>query len=44
VPTYLHLTAPITATKVDTSKFAYSVGVCPSGDSTFTGVMINYTS
>jgi len=28
---------------VNTSKFAYSIGVCPQGDATFSGVMINYT-
>jgi hypothetical protein len=29
---------------VDTSKYAYGFGVCPIGDATFTGVMVNYTS
>jgi hypothetical protein len=32
-----------TSNVVDTSRFAYSFGVCPFGDSTFTGVMVNYT-
>jgi hypothetical protein len=28
---------------VVTGRYAYSVGVCPFGDATFTGVMVNYT-
>jgi hypothetical protein len=28
---------------VDTSRFAYGLGVCPEGDSAFSGVTINYT-
>jgi hypothetical protein len=28
---------------VVTGRYAYSVGVCPAGDATFTGVMVNYT-
>jgi hypothetical protein len=28
---------------VATGTYAYSIGVCPFGDATFTGVMVNYT-
>src|SRR5690348_9905851 len=30
-------------TVVNTAKFAYTAGVCPMGDSTFTGLTISYT-
>ena len=43
-PTYTKTVLPITSgTKVNTSKYAYSVGVCPYGDSSFTAVTITYT-
>jgi hypothetical protein len=44
-PTYMSRTKSITSHNiVDTSKYAYGLGVCPVGDSSFTGVMINYQS
>jgi hypothetical protein len=43
-PAYTVKTVKITSHNVvDTSKYAYSLGVCPFGDASFTGVMINYT-
>lgn len=44
-PTYTITTKnfPSTRAKVNTSKFAYSIGVCPQGSSTFTGLTIRYT-
>jgi hypothetical protein len=29
---------------VDTSKYAYAIGVCPFGDATFSGAVITYTT
>lgn len=44
-PTYTIKTKNITSHNVvDTSKYAYGLGVCPLNDSTFTGAMINYRS
>ena len=43
-PVYSHKTVAITSgTVFDTSQYAYSAGVCPFGDATFSGLMINYT-
>jgi hypothetical protein len=43
-PAYTKTTRTIkTSNVVDTSRFAYSFGVCPFGDAAFTGVMVNYT-
>ena len=43
-PTYTHTTVKVTNNApVDTTKYAYSLGVCPFGDATFTGATVNYT-
>jgi hypothetical protein len=43
-PVYTHTTVTVTNNApVDTTKYAYSLGVCPFGDSTFTGAIVNYT-
>lgn len=43
-PVYSKTTKTIsTSNVVDTSRFAYSFGACPFGDTTFTGAMVNYT-
>jgi hypothetical protein len=43
--TFTKSTVNITAANVvNTAKYAYSVGVCPFEDATFTGVTITYTS
>jgi hypothetical protein len=44
-PTFEKSTVNITSGNVvNTAKYAYSVGVCPNKDATFTGVTITYTS
>lgn len=43
-PTYTSKTIKLTGGGlVDTSRFAYGLGVCPQGDSAFSGVIITYT-
>src|SRR6266568_5182519 len=43
-PVYSKTTKTIsTSNVVDTARFAYSFGVCPFGDATFTGARVNYT-
>ncbi len=43
-PKYTHKTLALPGGGVvDTSRFAYGLGVCPEGDSAFSGVIINYT-
>jgi hypothetical protein len=43
-PVYTKSTRSITTSNVvNTATYAYSAGVCPFGDSTFSGAMINYT-
>jgi hypothetical protein len=44
-PTYTSQSVPIPAVyaAVDMAKYAYSVGVCPSGSTTFSGLIITYT-
>jgi hypothetical protein len=40
-PTYTNTNKPLSGTV--NGNFGYSVGVCPQGDSTFSGITINYT-
>jgi hypothetical protein len=44
-PTYTAVTKKIKASqaKVDMGRFAYSVGVCPKGTTTFSGIIVTYT-
>ena len=42
-PTYTSMTVPITQKITVNSTFAYALGVCPNGTTTFSGVTINYT-
>lgn len=44
-PKYTSISKPIPAADaaVDYSKYAYSVGVCPNGTTTFSGLNITYT-
>jgi hypothetical protein len=42
-PVYTHTTLNITSKGTFFTNYAYSVGVCPFGDATFTGITISYT-
>jgi len=43
-PVFTHTTVAVTnKAPVDTTKYAYSIGVCPLGDATFSGATVNYT-
>lgn len=44
-PAYTSVTKTIPASdaSVNMTKYAYSFGVCPSGDTTFSGLTITYT-
>jgi hypothetical protein len=44
-PTYTETTFDITSNAtVNTAKYAYSFGTCPSGNTTFSGVTVTYTT
>jgi hypothetical protein len=42
-PVYTHTSRSITTMRTILAGYAYSLGVCPFGDATFTGVTISYT-
>ena len=42
-PVFTHTSVAVTSYQTVNTQYGYSIGVCPFGDATFTGVTISYT-